>query len=98
MLITTIAKVCLKFKNPPSVAGLPATISSSPSLPCQVASSLYICSGAPLGFYATVIINPMQSKSPLLPLQVVIIVSDIPRSLSSPCYSFSSTLRSMSTI
>ena len=68
MLISTIAKMYLKFKNPPSVAGLPATMSSSSSLPCQVASSLYICSGAPLGFYATVIIiiNPMQSKSLLL--------------------------------
>ena len=76
MLITTIAKMCLKFKNPPSVAGLPATMSSSTSLPCQVASSLYICSGAPLGFYATVIIiffnrlliKTMQPKSPLSPL------------------------------
>ena len=89
----------LKFKNPPSVAGLPATMSSSSSLPCQVDSSLYICSGAPLGFYATVIINPMQSKSLLLItlVTIVIIVSDVPRSLSSPCYSFSSTLRSMST-
>ena len=34
--------------------GLPATLLSPSSLPCEVASSLYMCSGAPIGFYLPV--------------------------------------------
>jgi len=36
--------------------GLPATLLSPSSLPCEVASSLYMCSGAPIGFYLPIIV------------------------------------------
>jgi len=36
--------------------GLPATLVSSSSLPCEVASSVYMCSGAPIGFYLPIIV------------------------------------------